>query len=310
MIGEKISVLMAVYNAENYLSDAIESILNQSFVHFEFIIIDDCSIDKSYEIIDYYRKLDTRILLHRNNENLGLAKSLNIGLEFCKGDYVARMDADDVSELNRLERQYEFLQKNIDIDVCGAWITLIDEHDNYLGNWRTPVSHRDIINKNFISPALAHPTVMWRSSKIANKKLYNEEYAHSEDYELWVRLGSVVKFSNIGEFLLKYRISTSGMTFDMNRAAEKKRSLMSIQCYIDDLLGLNLNHIEKKYFYAINSNSRLKEIRAGDLKFMIFLIKFFFKVSIHTRFISFNFMMVLFNKYIQTFIRSGRYKIL
>jgi glycosyltransferase involved in cell wall biosynthesis len=304
MTDDKLSILMAVYNAEDYLSEAIESILHQSFVHFKFVIIDDCSTDKSCEIIEHYRKLDSRIFVHRNSKNQGLAKSLNIGLKFCTSDYVARMDADDVSEGNRLERQYEFLQKNADIDVCGTWITLVDKHNNNLGNWKTPLNHRNIVNKNFIAPALAHPTVMWRTSKFINRLLYNETYTHSEDYELWVRISSVVKFSNIGEFLLKYRISTSGMTFDKKRSVEKKRSLLRIQNYISNLINLNLNQIERKYYYAINSNDRLKDIRAGDFKFILFLIKFYFKVTMHTKLFSLNFIAVLFSKYIHTFYRK------
>ena len=301
MTHEKLSVLMAVYNAEKYLSYAIESILNQSFTNFKFIIIDDCSKDRSPEIIDHYRKADRRILVHRNEENQGLAKSLNTGLGFCDTDYVARMDADDISEPTRLEKQYNFLQKAKNIDVCGTWIKIINEREADIGKWHTPLKHRNIINKNYISPALAHPTVMWKKSNLFTRGLYNEGFNHSEDYELWVRISNDVKFANIGEFLLRYRITDSGMTFDENRADEKRKSILRIQDNISNIINLDLSDVEREYFYAINLNERLKEISIGNIGLLIFLIKFFIKVTLHTKVISLNFLVVVIHKYLITF---------
>src|SRR3990172_12530717 len=126
-----ITVLMSAYNAEKYLREAIESILNQTFKDFEFIIINDCSTDKTKKIIEEYANKDARIKLINNATNLGLTKSLNIGLKEARGEYVARLDADDVALPERLEKQYEFMNKNRDITLTGAWAEKIyEEGDN------------------------------------------------------------------------------------------------------------------------------------------------------------------------------------
>ncbi|MDD2913253.1 MAG: glycosyltransferase family 2 protein, partial [Candidatus Pacebacteria bacterium] len=110
----KISIIMPVYNVETFLSEAIESVLNQTFYDFEFVIINDGSTDNSLEIIKNYEKKDSRIVLLDNKENLGITKSLNIGLNKARGEYIARMDGDDISEKERIEIQYDFLKKNRD----------------------------------------------------------------------------------------------------------------------------------------------------------------------------------------------------
>src|SRR3989344_5781814 len=121
----KISVLMPAYNARKYIGEAIESILNQTFKDFEFIIINDCSTDKTKKIIEEYANKDARIKLINNATNLGLTKSLNIGLKEARGEYVARLDADDVALPERLEKQYEFMEKNKETTLVGAWAEII-----------------------------------------------------------------------------------------------------------------------------------------------------------------------------------------
>ncbi|MDD4353774.1 MAG: glycosyltransferase family A protein, partial [Candidatus Nanoarchaeia archaeon] len=133
MKNHRISVIMSAYNTERYIAEAIESILNQTFKDFEFIIIDDGSTDDSLKIIKRYVKKDRRIKLIHNKKNIGLTKSLNKGLKIAKGQYIARMDADDISLPQRFQIQYDFLEKNKDIFLIGTTAFLIDDKGDRLG---------------------------------------------------------------------------------------------------------------------------------------------------------------------------------
>ena len=126
MKNPKVSVIMSVYNSDKFLSESIESILNQTFRDFEFIIINDCSTDKSLDIIKKYSKNDNRIVLIENENNIGLTKSLNKGVKIAKGNYIARIDADDTALNNRFEVQYNFLEKNKNIFLVGGGTYEID----------------------------------------------------------------------------------------------------------------------------------------------------------------------------------------
>ncbi|HXK49687.1 MAG TPA: glycosyltransferase family 2 protein, partial [Clostridiales bacterium] len=116
-ITPAISVIMSVYNSEQYLQESIDSILDQTFNDFEFIITDDCSTDGSFEIIKSYAMLDKRIKYFRNSENIGLTKSLNLMLDIAKGKYIARMDSDDISMPDRFSKQFDFMENNPEIGV-------------------------------------------------------------------------------------------------------------------------------------------------------------------------------------------------
>ena len=133
MRNPKITVLMPVYNGEKYLREAIGSILNQTFNDFEFLIINDSSTDSTREIILSYD--DTRIRLEDNEKNIGLTHSLNKGLRLAKGKYVARMDADDISLPDRLEKQLAVIENNTDVSIVACWIDIIDKNNTYIGNW-------------------------------------------------------------------------------------------------------------------------------------------------------------------------------
>jgi glycosyltransferase involved in cell wall biosynthesis len=201
---------MSAYNAEKYISEAIESILNQSFKDFEFIIINDCSKDNSLEIIKGYAKEDNRIRLVNNKENLGLTKSLNKGIKLAEGKYIARMDADDIAEKDRFKEQVEFLEENNDIDILGALAKDIDEEGNLLGERTVPVTNNEIIN---ILPKLSpmiHPAVMFRKKSLERINFYNENYRTSQDYEMWFRAKAAgLKFYNLPKCLLRYRVNNN-----------------------------------------------------------------------------------------------------
>lgn len=199
----KITVLMSVYNSQEFLKDAIESILNQTFKDFEFLIIDDGSNDKSLEIISSYH--DRRIVLINNEMNMGLAKSLNKGLHLAKGKYIARMDADDIALPFRLDRQFTFMEENTEVDICGSWVQTIG--DGVENIWRHPTSNDEIKVQLLFNSALVHPSVFMRKKSIFDKGLfYNESIKRAQDYELWSRVAITGEMRNIPEVLLKYRL--------------------------------------------------------------------------------------------------------
>ena len=204
-----ISVVMATYNEpEKYLRESIESILNQTFKYFEFIIIlDNPDNKKAEKIIKEYQQKDKRIVFIKNEKNLGLAGSLNKGIEIAKGKYIARMDADDIALPKRLEKQFKYMENNKDIDLLFSWVYFIDENDSILKEFK-PVKEkvRNLKKYFFKEHLLVHPTLMAKS-RVLMKNIFDENQRKSQDFELWIRLMTKnYKFDIIEEFLLKYRV--------------------------------------------------------------------------------------------------------
>lgn len=193
----KISVIMSVYNTkEEWLRESIESILSQTFSDFEFIIINDGSSNNVEEIILSYK--DERIK-YIKQENQGLAKSLNYGLKIAQGEYIARMDSDDISLPDRFKKQIDFLDKNKDISVLGTWFEFFPK--KYVLKHPEKICYLNLLT----CCCIGHPTVMFRRSDFEKYNLrYDSEYK-CEDYELWSRAIRYLKFANIQEVLLKYR---------------------------------------------------------------------------------------------------------
>lgn len=198
----EVSVVMSVYNDELYLQEAIDSILNQTFANFEFIIINDASTDSSQAIIEHYH--DARIRLLTNDHNLMLPQCLNQGIRIARGKYIARMDADDISLPNRLEKQLTFMEENLDIGVCGAWVKVFGANAEWIRQLDTD---HETMRCNFIfEHQMVHPTIIMRKDFILKYNLfYNPEYVKAQDYELWCRCGRYFQLANINEVLLLYR---------------------------------------------------------------------------------------------------------
>jgi glycosyltransferase involved in cell wall biosynthesis len=233
----KVTVLMSVYNGEKYLREAIESILNQTFKDFEFLIIDDGSIDSTPEIIQSYN--DPRIRVIRNDENLGLTKSLNIGLREAKGEYIARMDADDISVPERLEKQVLLLEKYPKIGVLGTNIQYINEFGNPSLILKWP--QRDSLIKwqlCFMNP-IAHPSVIIRRKLLADSGGYNEEITFGQDYDLWVRLSPKTHFENHKDILLHLRKTNENISFTKYREQNEFGHLISKRA-INDIAGTTI----------------------------------------------------------------------
>lgn len=202
-----ISVIMSVCNGMPYLKEAIESILNQSLKDFEFIIVDDGSSDNSLKLLRSYR--DERLIIINNKINIGLAKSLNKALKVAKGDYIARMDSDDVSLPVRLKEQVNFMKNNPEVMLCGSWATLIDEKGKIIGKRKYPTSYQYV---NFLIPfvnPIIHPSVLFRKEFFTKLGLYNPKYELAEDYELWLRARNKIQMANLPLFLINLRLRST-----------------------------------------------------------------------------------------------------
>ena len=197
-----VSVLMPVYNCESFIREAIQSVLNQTFTDFELLIIDDCSTDATLQILKSY--LDSRIQLIEKEKNTGYTDSLNYGISIAKGKYIARMDGDDISLPRRFQKQFDFLESNPEVVICGTAIKIIGKDTIE----RHPSKHEDLQIKLCFSSVFHHPTVMIRADVLKQNK-YNKEFEPAEDYELWTRLAFVGKTANLEDVLLHYRIHSS-----------------------------------------------------------------------------------------------------
>lgn len=227
-----VTVLMPVYNGEKFLKEAIESILNQTFTDFEFLIINDGSTDNSVKIIQSFN--DTRIRLINNDKNLKLIASLNKGISLAKGKYIARMDCDDISMPHRFEKEVDFLEKNLDYGLVGTWFSVIDGTGKEQYNVNHPSSN-DLI-KLFLSIncPLAHGSLMGRTELFKSNLYGSDEYYSIEDYELWTRIAKVTKIHNIPEYLFKYRIYGSSFSDTKTQIMINQTLNLSKNLYINN----------------------------------------------------------------------------
>jgi glycosyltransferase involved in cell wall biosynthesis len=195
-----VSVVMPVYNTSKYLHAAIDSILCQTFQDFEFIIIDDASTDNSAEIIKSYS--DSRIILIEKPKNTGYTDSLNMAIKLAKGNYVARMDADDISLKNRFEKQVNYMEEHPDVLVLGTFYKVINSESVVA----VPISYEEAKVVSIMHVPVAHPTVFIRRNVFTGFNLvYDKAYEPAEDYHLWTRIIEIGKIENLPEVLLHYR---------------------------------------------------------------------------------------------------------
>ncbi len=225
MSEPQITVLMSVYNGEAFVAQSVTSILEQSFRAFEFIVIDDASTDATAEILAAIK--DPRLKVSRNETNLGLTASLNRGLALARGEFVARQDADDLSHLDRLAHQANFLQANPTVAAVGSQAHLIDEQGRSQGRKDFPLEHRGIWWAHLFDNALAHSSVMFRRPAVSEAGGYDEQYRASQDYELWSRLGEKHRLANLADRLVTLRILSSSVT-RTHRQPDLIRSIQSV----------------------------------------------------------------------------------
>jgi glycosyltransferase involved in cell wall biosynthesis len=222
-----ISVLLPVYNAENYLHDAVDSVLSQTFPDFELLILDDGSTDRSASILREYESKDRRVR-HFSRENLGLIPTLNELIGRAQGRYLARMDADDVCLPQRFERQMKFLDSHEECVLVGSFHELINSLDQPIGTVKHPLSHEEIDGMHLKGICcVTHSSVMLRSAIVKQLNGYDIRFDTAEDLELWLRLAERGKLANIPEVMVKYRIHAESVS---ERFQAKQRNTARMAC--------------------------------------------------------------------------------
>lgn len=218
--GPVISVVMSVCNGEKYLHESIDSVLNQTYTNFEFIIINDGSNDGSLDILLKYQKKDNRILLI-NQRNIGLTRSLNRGIKLAAGEYIARQDADDISAPSRLEKQLNYIKSHSEVAVVACLRDLFTA-DGTVRKTRDPKFSRAGIKRYLESNNLfMHGEVLMRKSCLEKVGFYREFFCHSQDYDLWLRLSQHFDLDIVPEHLYRYRITTDAISISLCRAQEQ-----------------------------------------------------------------------------------------
>ena len=209
-----VSVLIAAYNEEDWIEKALESIVSQTYKNIEIIVVDDGSTDDTLKILETKRQEDRRINII-TQENKGLTRSLNIGISKCNGKYIARMDADNISRKDRIQKQVTFLTKNADYTVVGSWRKEIDEKGN-IKKRKFPVKNEEIKKWLIRACVISHSAAMIQAHKLRHY-MYDESFKTSQDYDLWVRMAKKEKFYNIPEFLTTAYNRKTGITNSKKR---------------------------------------------------------------------------------------------
>lgn len=241
-----VSVIMPVYNAKQYIKQAIESILCQTYKKFEFIIVDDASSDSTSKILKSFRKKDKRITLLRNRKNLGVSRSLNKAVTKASGKYIIRMDADDWSYPDRFELQIELMEKNPDVVVSGSYIEVCNSRlkTKYVRKYHH--NDTDIRKHIFRYSPFAHPATIWKTS-VLKKEPYNETITTCQDYELYFRVGKLGKFMNLNKNLLKLRLHDQSVSVVKNDLQWKYTVLIRFNALL--MLGYNMSRLDKTYIF-------------------------------------------------------------
>lgn len=240
----KISVIMPFYNAEEFLDESINSILNQTFREFELIIINDASSDNSDKIVKKYLK-DKRIKYFKNQKNNGIVYNLNHGLKIAKAKIIARMDGDDVSHLNRFQVQYEYLIKHPDIALVGTFAKKIDQKGRVISDIRKPIQSEEIKKRCLIYNPVVHAAAMFRKKIVKKIGGYHNKWLYIEDQDLQLRLiFSGYKLINLPLFYYFYRVHSNSTSNLSKRNARKALTLK-----LGIIRKFNLNPSTEEYIF-------------------------------------------------------------
>ncbi len=220
-----VSVLMTAYNAENYIGLAIQSILDQTYKNFEFIIIEDCSKDRTWEIIKDCASIDKRIIAIRNEKNLNAGRSSNKGLKLCKGKYIVRMDADDWSYPDRIEKQVQYMENNPNVCVSGGAMVICDEDLQPKGIRHYATEDKEIRSRMLRLNQIPHPASIWRKETLKKTKLYPTNLGMSEDYALTLEISQYGLLGNIDNTLIKFRVHINSIS-NSKMALQQKATLL------------------------------------------------------------------------------------
>ncbi len=231
-----VSVVMSVYNEENYLKETIDSILNQTFSDFEFIIVNDGSTDGTVRLLNKYKEVDKRIKTISNQENIGIAGSTNRGIKYAAGKYIAIIDAGDLAHPQRLERQANFLESHDDVFILGTQGIWIAEDGRRIGDWRMPLK---VDSKALYGMGGAiHPSIMARRALFDIIGFYDEGLVMSQEFDLYMRcLESDLGMANLDDELVSIREREKGMTLSHLKTIQRNQLNLKIK-YLPRFIGV------------------------------------------------------------------------
>jgi len=255
-----ISVIMPCYNAGKFLREAIESILNQSYTHFELLAINDGSTDSTLQILEEYAAKDSRIRVITNEENIKLIRTLNKGIDLAQGEYIARMDADDISLPNRFEVELDYLLQNPEVDIVSCAWNNISENGEFIREEKlTNGSAVSSLYASFFYVAINHPSLLGKTSVFKDNKFSTEDIAlHTEDSELWGRLLiQGYKIVNIDDVLFHYRINPNSVSH-LYTSLQDDNFVLCLQKHFQKYLNQELD-IELVGFLVNRINSDMKK---------------------------------------------------
>ncbi len=255
-----ISVILPVYNAENYILESINSVLNQTYTNFELIVINDGSKDNSSEVI---KSISDKRIIYIEQQNQGLAKTLNNGLKIAKGDFIARQDHDDISLPLRFEKQIQYFLNNKNCGLLGTWATIINEQGIATGQFhKHPTKNSELKIKLLLDNYFVHTSVMFRKDVITNCGTYNETInGLVQDFEYWYRISQHFEIANLPELLINYRQLSTGMSFtELNNnysTIVAQQSFNNIKHYLTNS-QYDLAEKISKLYHGINTVSYTK----------------------------------------------------
>jgi glycosyltransferase involved in cell wall biosynthesis len=226
----RISVVMSVYNGQDYLREAVESILCQSYRDFEFIVVDDGSVDRTSEILAEYKDRRLRIV---HQENRGLTPSLNRGIRLARGEYIARQDADDISMPERLEILVEILEGEPEVGLVGSHVIFIDRYGTEFSRWRTPLEHEEICRESKKYNPLCQGGGIFRKSCLEEIGAYREKFRYAQDYDLLLRMAKRFQVRNVDRFLYKWRKASH--TISRKRLSQQLEYHLLVQKFSDEI---------------------------------------------------------------------------
>ncbi|MES3032183.1 MAG: glycosyltransferase family 2 protein [Patescibacteria group bacterium] len=230
-MSKLVSILLPTHNGADRIKEAMASVFGQFYDYWELLVLDDGSVDDTKQIVESLAKDDSRVKYIKNETNLGIQKALNKGLREAKGEYIARIDDDDVwIDKDKLKKQVEFLDKNKDYVLIGTGVIVIDENKKELFRYLPPQEDNEIRNKILYKNCFTHSSVLFRKNVAFEFGGYSEDpnVKHIEDYDLWLKLGTMGKFANLRTYSIVFT-QRGGAISAKNRVVQAKRSLYVIK---------------------------------------------------------------------------------
>ena len=303
MKSPTLSIIVLVYNSELYLKDAIDSILNQTFKHFELIIIDDGSSDNCLDILNTFH--DSRIKFLYNSENRGIVFSRNKGLNEANGKYIAMFDSDDIAYPSKFEKQIKFLEQNSDYGLIGSWVEIIDNKNNKItDSYKLCAKAKKIPSILLFRNYFINSAVVFRKDLLGNFK-YPNGYDIGEDYFLWIFLSTKTKVWNLPEYLVKYRIHNNSVTKKTEALRNGEKKIFS---NLFNKLDIEQAKHDYKSHFLIKNNDII--VKKNDLinieKWIILLYSQNKKQQVYDRRI---FIQVLFNRWLKVISKSKKIRV-